>query len=88
MLGLDITDSAVVGTSAPVMEDKRFKNISAQVAINLGHLENFISHLEVQVDSLEEVALQNQRGLDLFMRQGVFGWHRKKLVDTMPTSQG
>lgn len=52
------------------MEDKRFNNLSAQVVIDLGHLENFISLLEAQVDSLEEVALQNQRGLDLFMRQG------------------
>ena len=40
-------------------DKKKIKELSAQVDINLGQLENSASHLEAQLDSLPEAVLQN-----------------------------
>lgn len=45
------------------MGDKKFKELSTQVNTDLGHLENSISHLEAQVDSLAEVFPRETRCL-------------------------
>lgn len=50
LVGVGITDSAAVGTSALIVGDKNFKDLSARVDTELGHTENSISCLEAQVD--------------------------------------
>lgn len=66
--GTGIASSTAAGTSALVMGDKIVKELSAQVDTDLSRLENSASHLETQVDSLDEVVLQNGRGLELCFR--------------------
>lgn len=67
--GTGIASSTAVGTSTLVMGDKIIKKLSAQVDTDLSYLENSASHLETQVDSLDEVVdLQNRRGLGLLFR--------------------
>lgn len=46
MVEADITVSTVVGTSSLIVQDKNFKALSAQLELDLGHLDNCISHLE------------------------------------------
>lgn len=66
------------GTSALVIGNKTFsknhkkKSLSVLVDIKLGHLENSVSCLEAQLDSLGKVVQENRRELLdlLFLRQG------------------
>lgn len=53
------------GNSTPTKGSKNFKEPSAHVDTDLGHLENSISDLESQLDSLSRVVLPSQRELDL-----------------------
>ena len=46
MVEANITVSAVVRTSALIVRDKNFKALSAQLELDLGHLDNCICHLE------------------------------------------
>lgn len=66
--GTGIASSTAVGTSALVTGDKNVKEPSAQVDTDWSRLENSAPHLETQVDSLDEVVLQNQRGLDFLFK--------------------
>lgn len=50
--------STAVEISTQIVGDKTVKELSAPVDIDLGHLGIFIFHLEAQVDSFIEVALQ------------------------------
>lgn len=63
LVGAGTTGSAAVRTPALVVGDKKFKELSTQANIDLGHLENSISHLEAQVDSLAEVFPRETRCL-------------------------
>lgn len=73
LIGMGIKGFIAIGTSAPVMGHKYLKELSAQLVIDLDHLENSIFCLEAQVYSLAEVAVQNPRWLDLlFMKGGGF----------------
>jgi hypothetical protein len=57
----------------PSYEDNDFKELNILVDIDIGHQENSSSCLEAQLYSLADVALQNQRGLNLlFMKQEGF----------------
>lgn len=47
--------SAAIGTTALLVGDKNFKELSAKIDIDLGHLENSLSRLESEADSLAEV---------------------------------
>lgn len=53
-----IVGPTAVGTSVLIVGNKNFKVFSAQLDIDLGHLENSISHLEAQAYSLSEVFLK------------------------------
>lgn len=75
--GNGIIGSTRVGTSAPVVENKNFKKLSAQVNTDLGHLENSISHLETQVDSLAEIVFHETR-------RSLFGTGRNLLLLQQP----
>lgn len=46
LVGTGIADFTSVRASALVIYDKNFKELSAQVDIDLSHLENFVSCLE------------------------------------------
>lgn len=46
MVEASVTVCAVVGTSALIVQDKNFKALIAQLELDLGHLDNCISHLE------------------------------------------
>lgn len=71
LVGLGIADSTAVGTLPLATSQQNFKILSRQVDGSLAELEKSITHLESSLDSLPEVALQNQRGLDLlFLEQG------------------
>lgn len=71
LVTVGIAGSTAIGTSSLVLQDQNFKSLSHQVAQDLGYLENSISRLTDQVDSLAEVVLQNRRSLDLlFLKQG------------------
>ncbi|XP_054575286.1 endogenous retrovirus group S71 member 1 Env polyprotein-like [Eptesicus fuscus] len=71
LVGLGITGSAAIGTTALVTGDKNFKELSSQVDLDLSTLEENVNRLEDSLSSLAEVVLQNRRGLDLlFMKQG------------------
>lgn len=52
LVGIGIADS----TSALVTYDKNFKELSAQVDIDLSHLENFVSCLENCVSCLDLIS--------------------------------
>lgn len=61
-----------VGTSALVMGNKNFfkkkrKSLSALVDIDLGHLENSVSCLEAQLDSLGKVSLRIEENWTYFL---------------------
>lgn len=65
-----IADSTVVRTLSLIIGDK---NLIVQVDTDKYHLKNSVSHLEAQLDSLAEVFLLNQKGLDLILlRQRIF----------------
>lgn len=71
LVGLGIAGYTAVGTLPLVTGQQNFKILSRQVDDSLAELEKSITHLEFSLDSLPEVALQNQRGLDLlFLEQG------------------
>ena len=65
-----IADSTVVRTLSLIIGDK---NLIVQVDIDKDHLKNSVLHLEALLDSLAEVLLLNQKGLNLILlRQGIF----------------
>ena len=71
LLGIGVAGSAAIGTSALVKESQDFHELSRQIDIDLGTLESTVHQLESSLNSLAEVVLQNQRGLDLlFLKQG------------------
>ncbi|XP_020830678.1 endogenous retrovirus group S71 member 1 Env polyprotein [Phascolarctos cinereus] len=73
LVGLGLVGSTAVGTAALVQGEASYRELSAQVDVDLSHLEHSISQLERQVNSLAEMVLQNRRGLDLlFLRQSGF----------------
>uniref|UniRef100_A0A5F4WLP6 Uncharacterized protein n=1 Tax=Callithrix jacchus TaxID=9483 RepID=A0A5F4WLP6_CALJA len=71
LVGLGIAGSTAIGISALVTGDQNFKALSHQIDADITHLENSITKLAEQVDSLAEMVLQNRRGLDLlFLKEG------------------
>ena len=75
LVGAGIAGSAALGASALIMEDKNFKELSAQIDVDIEDLQQSVAQLEEQVDSLAEVVLQNKRGLDLlFMDREGYVW--------------
>ena len=63
LIGLAISGATGVGTSDLILQDYQ----ALQLAINsdLKNIEQSILKLETSLDSLDEIASQNQRGLDL-----------------------
>ena len=63
LIGLAISGATRVGTSVLILQDYQ----ALQLAINsdLKNIEQFILKFETSLDSLDEIASQNQRGLDL-----------------------
>ena len=64
---------AVVGTGIAtlMLQEKNYNSLKADIDEDIQRLENFIWHLESNVDSLAEVVLLNKRRLDLvFLQQG------------------
>lgn len=53
------------GIIALTLQDKNYNSLKADIDEHIQHLEKSISYLKSNVDSLEEVVLQNRRGLDL-----------------------
>lgn len=88
VMGLGLTGAAT-GAAALIKEDRDLQVLSTQVDIDLKYLENAISNLEQQVDSLAEVALQNRRRLDLlFLKDGGLCTALGETVAFMLISQG
>nr|XP_012611352.1 endogenous retrovirus group S71 member 1 Env polyprotein-like [Microcebus murinus] len=71
LVGLGIAGSAAIGTSELITSNQNLKILSQQIDLDLSDLEKSVSRLEHSVNSLAEVVLQNNRGLDLlFLKQG------------------
>lgn len=54
-----IATKAVIGTSALIIGNQNLEELSFQIDVDLGHLENSISRLDSRLDSLTKVVLQN-----------------------------
>lgn len=72
-VGAGIAGATAIGTLALMAWNENLRELSKQLNQELVILEDFISRQEKQVESLAEVVLQNQRGLNLFlMKEGRF----------------
>ena len=68
---IGVVGSAAMGAGALVHGDLSLRKLSQDFSKDVSLLQDQVSYLEKQVDSLAEVALQNRRGLDLlFLQQG------------------
>ena len=68
---IGVVGSAAIGAGALVHGDLSLRKLSQDFSKDVSLLQDQVSYLEKQVDSLAEVALQNRRGLDLlFLQQG------------------
>lgn len=54
-----IATKAVIGTSTLIIGNQNLEELSFQIDVDLGHLENSISRLVSRLDSLTKVVLQN-----------------------------
>lgn len=59
LVGARTVSAAVIGISALIGGNQSFWELSTQIDVGLGHLENSLSRQEGYVDSLVEVVLQN-----------------------------
>ncbi|EGV93674.1 Envelope glycoprotein [Cricetulus griseus] len=71
LLGIGVTAGIGTGTSALVQGPQQYSELKNAMMADLKELEKSITRLEESLASLAEVALQNQRGLDLlFLKEG------------------